>query len=76
MQFLKVTFHLQLLQNIGYIPHVIHYILEPVLHPTVCTAHALTPVAPPPSPLVTSSLFFIFVSLLLFLLYSLVCDIF
>ena len=33
---LKVTFHLQLLQNIGYIPHVVQYILEPILYPIVC----------------------------------------
>ena len=26
MQFLKVTPHLQLLQNIGYIPHAVQYI--------------------------------------------------
>ena len=32
MQFLKVTFHVQLLQNIGYIPHVVPYILKPNLH--------------------------------------------
>ena len=31
MQFLKVTCHLQLLQNIGYIPCVVQYILEPIL---------------------------------------------
>ena len=28
IQFLKVTFHLQLLQNIGYIPHVVQYTLS------------------------------------------------
>ena len=28
MQFVKVTFHLQLLQNIGYIPWVVKYILD------------------------------------------------
>ena len=27
MQLLKITFHLQLLQNIGYIPYVVQYIL-------------------------------------------------
>ena len=27
---LKVTFNLQLLQNIIYIPHVLEYILEPI----------------------------------------------
>ena len=36
--FLKVTFHLQLFQNIGYIPCVVQYILEPILHPVVCTS--------------------------------------
>lgn len=39
VQFLKVTFHLQLLQNIGYIPSVIQYNLEPILHPLVCASH-------------------------------------
>ena len=39
MQFLKVTFHLQLLQNIGYIPSVIQYNFEPILHPLVCASH-------------------------------------
>lgn len=39
MQFLKVTFHLQLLQNIGYIPSVIQYNFEPILHPLVCPSH-------------------------------------
>lgn len=29
IQFLKVTLHLQLLQNIGYIAHVVQYILTP-----------------------------------------------
>ena len=33
MQFLKATFHLQLLQNIAYIPCVTEYFLEPLLHP-------------------------------------------
>ena len=28
---LKVTLHLQLLQNIEYIPHIVQYILEPIL---------------------------------------------
>ena len=37
IQFLKVTFHLQLLQSIGYIPMLYNkYILEPILHPVVC----------------------------------------
>ena len=29
LQFFKVTFHLQLLQNIDYIPHFVQYLLEP-----------------------------------------------
>ena len=43
MPFLKVTFHLQSLQNIGYVPQAVQYILEPFLHPVVCTSHPLTP---------------------------------
>ena len=31
VQFLKVTFHLQLLQNIGYITCDVQYNLEPIL---------------------------------------------
>ena len=37
---LKVTFHLQLLQNIGYTPHGVQCILQPILHPIVCASHA------------------------------------
>ena len=40
VQFLKVTFHLQLLQNNGYIPRVVQYILELILHPIVRTSHS------------------------------------
>ena len=47
MQFLKFTFHLQLLQSIGCIPCVVQYILEPVLHPIVCTPLSPTPISPP-----------------------------
>ena len=67
IQFLNVTFHLQLLQNIGYIPHVVQYILEPILHPLVCVSHSPTPILPfPPStPLVTISWFSMSVSLFL-----------
>ena len=39
---LKVTFHLQVLQNIIYIPCVVQYILEPILHPKVYTSHTPT----------------------------------
>ena len=63
-----ITFHSQLLQNISYIPCVVHYILEPILHPVVYTFHCLPYVAPS-SPLVITRLFSIYVSLLLFLLY-------
>ena len=31
--FLKICFCLHLLQNIGYIPRVVQYILEPILYP-------------------------------------------
>ena len=43
IQFLKVTLHLELLQNIGYIPSVVQYILEPILYLIVWTSYpALT----------------------------------
>ena len=63
---LNVTFHLQLFQNIGYIPCDVQYILEPTLHPIVFTSHSPTPKLPC-TPLVTTSLFPIFVSRLKFL---------
>ena len=73
---LKVTFHLQLLQNIGYILCFVQYILEPILHAIVCTSCSPTPYYPyTPSPVVTTSLLSISVSAS-FLLYSLVCCIF
>ena len=39
-QLLKVTFHLHLLQDVGYTPHVTQYILklDPILQPVVCTS--------------------------------------
>ena len=43
IRFLKVTFHLRLSQNIGCVPHVVQYILEPTLHPIVCTSHSPHP---------------------------------
>ena len=78
IQFLKVTFHLQLSQNIGYIPHVVQYILVAYLTPN--GLYLLLPypyIAPPPSlsPLVITSLFYVCESAS-FLLYSLVCCIF
>ena len=39
VQFLKVTFHLQLRHNVGSFPRVVQYILELILHPIVCTFH-------------------------------------
>ena len=65
IKFLKFTFHLQLLQNIGYISHVVQYIPEPILYLRVCP---LTPphINPAPSPMVTTSSFFVSVSLLFF----------
>ena len=54
-KYLKVTFYLHLLQNIGCIPHAVHDILEHVLHPIVCASH-FPPLILLPS-LVTTSLF-------------------
>ena len=55
IKFLKVTFHLQLVENIGYIPHVVQRILESALHPTVCASH-LPPLCSPSTPLANTSL--------------------
>lgn len=38
IQILKATFHLQLLQNIGFIPCIIQYIPEPILLSVISTA--------------------------------------
>ena len=46
LQLCKLAFYLQLLQNIGYIPCVVPYILEPIIHPVLCTSHSLTPILP------------------------------
>ena len=55
---LKVDFHLQLLQNIGYIPHVVQHVLKPALHLVVCISQSPIPMSPLlPSPLVTTRLF-------------------
>ena len=49
---LKVIFLLRLVQNFGYIPHVVQYIPEPVLHPAVCIPHSPTLITSlPPSAL-------------------------
>ena len=69
------NFHLQLLQNIGYSPCFVQYILEPISHPIFCTSRSPTPILPLPPPLVTTNLFSISESSS-FLLYSLVCCIF
>ena len=72
IQFLKVTFHLHLLQNISYISHVVEYILEPILRPVVCLSYSITLILPLPTfPVITTSLLSISVRLLLFLLCSL-----
>ena len=62
---LKATYHLQLFQDISYVLRVVQYILEPVLPPVVCISHSPIHTLPvPPSPLVTTRLFSIPVSLL------------
>ena len=71
-------FHLELLQNIDHIPLAVQYTLEPILYPVVCSSNSFIPMLPlahPPTPPVTTSLFFISLSAS-FLLYSLVCCIF
>ena len=60
IEILNVPFHLQLLQNIGYIPCVVQYITEPVLHTLLCTSHlpypyiGYAPLHPYRQPLVSS----------------------
>ena len=77
IQFLKVTLHLQLLQNIGYIPHVVQYMLVAYLTPDSLYLPLHQLCIATPSPLVTTDFFSIPVSLLIFiLLYSLICCIF
>ena len=39
IQLLKITAHLQLLQNIGCISCVVQHICVPVIYPVVCTSH-------------------------------------
>lgn len=41
MQFLKLSFYLQLLQNVGYIPNVLQYLFKPVSHPVASASHSL-----------------------------------
>ena len=56
MQFLKVTFHLHLLQNID-IPCAVQYIRVTCLTPIVCTSHSHPDIAPYSSPQVITSSF-------------------
>lgn len=46
IQLLKLTFHSQLLQNIGCLPWVVPSILELILHPRACASHFLSPMVP------------------------------
>ena len=70
MQFVKVISHSQVLQNIGYVSHVVQYTLEPILHPVVLYHLRLHPYIALYSPLVTTSLCSIPVSLLLFVIFT------
>ena len=77
MQFLEITSHLCLLQNIGYVPCVVRYILEPVLRPVVGTSHSPTPVLPIRTLLSSNHKFVLYTcESACFSLYSLVCCIF
>ena len=60
---LKVTFHLQLLQNTGYIPCVVQYILVTYLFYTQQFVPQSPSLMLPLSPLVTTSLYSIYGSL-------------
>lgn len=46
VHFLKVTFNLQALQNIGYIHCVAQNIPEPILYPAICISHSPSPKLP------------------------------
>ena len=46
IKFWKVTFHVQLLQNFHYIPHVVQYVLEPILQAIVYAPASSTPFYP------------------------------
>lgn len=46
IQFLRVSFIYRLIQNIVYIPHVVPYILELLLHPTVRCSCSPIPIFP------------------------------
>ena len=61
----KLLYILKLLQNIDYILHLEQYILEPILNPKVCTSHFSILYCSPAS-LVTTTLFSVSASLLLF----------
>ena len=70
IQFLKVTFHLHLLQNIGCIPYVVQYVVQCILEPIL--KQFVPPTLPPLcdffpiAPLVAPRLFSMSMSLLLF----------
>ena len=72
---LKVTFHLQVLQNIDYIPSVVQIILEPILNLVFYTSHSPIPTFPFLS---TGNYYFVFCTSesASVLLYSPVCCIF
>ena len=65
IQFLKLILHLQLLKNTGYIPHVVQYSSVVDLTPNSLYLPLPHPYTAAP-PLVTTSLFSVSVSLLLF----------
>ena len=68
VQFLKVIIHLHLLQNIGYVPHVLQHILVAYLIPNSLYLTLPHSYMAPPSPLGTTGLFIISEHLLLLLL--------
>lgn len=47
-QFLKVPFHVQLSQNLGYIPRVVQTILDPILYPVASIFHSAARILPLP----------------------------
>ena len=48
IQLFKVYFPSKELQNFGSVPHVVQYILEPTLQPTVYTSHSPISLTYPP----------------------------
>ena len=68
---LNITFHLQSLQHIDYIPHIAQYVLQHIDNPTVCIPFPLMPIRP----LTTGNCWFVLYIFepASFWLYSLVC---